>query len=89
MIGFAVTYAHLKLSYGKYDSFSEIDDLFEVKAPLSKSLGLEIATIVENTGYNNKEQNEEALIGVLEYLNIPTSLLWVRQPSTAEIVWPR
>jgi len=85
----AVFFAKLKLRFEPYGLFSKIDKRWENELPISRKYGLDIASIVENIGFSTKKQNDEALIAVLEYLNLPTNMICVFEPSSEQILWPK
>jgi hypothetical protein len=79
-IAHALFFAKIKLEYASYDSFSEVEKLYKLKLPIARKMGLKIADIVKDTGYNTKEQNDKALVRVLEYLDLPSELFKIINP---------
>lgn len=85
----AVGYANLKLRLSRFDLFSEVDAIWATNRPKARSLGIDIAALVNSIGVANRDLSEGATIAVLEYLGIPPPLIVVKRPITDEVVWPK
>ena len=85
----AVQYANLRLRLSCFGLFSELDSLWAEYWPKARSVGQEIANIVESIGVDDPETCESCMIAVIEYLNMNPELLCVKLPLTGEVIWPK
>ncbi len=85
----AVDYAGLRLRFARFNLFAEFDGLWSEFWPKARSLGQEVANIVESIGINGCQKCQAATIAVIKYLNINPMLLYVITPLTGEVIWPK
>ena len=85
----AFTYAGLRVRYSRLNLFnSELDELLQDIAPISRQLGLELVQVIEAIGCETIEQCEASMIAVVEHIRIDPQIIRIKQPLTDKIIWP-